>query len=164
LRIETGRCDHLQTAHLTHLAYYGSAHPLGKTMKLFAAAIPAIAMLVSAPAQAETEAEFEGYLRKVIRNVVRSYERCVDADLITRSCGESGGAIVCDMNALTIIAGESGLLERYAAPIADVTNLVADTEGYLNDLIEAGHMADVAAMSPQRMRDYCATIGSAVRL
>lgn len=133
-------------------------------MKVFAAAIPVIAMLFSAPLQAETGAEFERSLRKVTRNDARSFQRCVDADLMTRSCGASGGRIVCDMNALMIIAGESGLLGRYAAHIANVTNLVGDNLDYLNDLIEAGHMEDVAAMSPQPMRNYCTTIGSAVLL
>lgn len=127
-----------------------------------------ITLLVSAitftslPASAETVNEISNYVRKVNRNDVRNFEQCAEAQRMTESCGLHGARIVCDMNGLTIIAGESGLLGHFAGQIADVTDLVADYVDYLDALIEQNLMPDVGAMNTPRMRSYCGSIHAAV--
>ncbi|ROT94137.1 hypothetical protein EB810_13790 [Altererythrobacter sp. FM1] len=126
------------------------------------AAMASVALL-PVPAQAETAREIDGYLDDIYKYDVKWFNDCVRKQELSRSCGDNAAArIICDYQAIMIVADESGLARRYNVEVARLASLIGKNADYIQELIDRGHMEDTAKLNTSGMRRYCRSISSAV--
>lgn len=133
-----------------------------KKTAFLAALLAAVSLTMPQPVMAETSAEIDGYFKDIQKYSLPAAQDCVNGTMeFEDQCGPAMEDYICSVNAMYAVVGEANLMGRYARLLTALTNILADNEGYINELVDRGEMRNPGEMGT-RMSSYCRSIRSTI--